>query len=57
MTAEVKMEIVFFMINTKFAVRTIAQVILSEFAGAKVVNNLGTNVDYFVLIGRKIDEG
>ena len=57
MTTEVKMEIVFFMINTKFAVRTIAQVILSEFAGAKVVNNLGTNVDYFVLIGIKIDEG
>ena len=45
MTAEVKMEIVFFMINTKFAVRTIAQVILTEFSGAKVVNNLETDVD------------
>ena len=45
MIAETKREIVFFMINTKFAVHTIAQVILSEFAGAKVVNNLGTNVD------------
>ena len=45
MIAETKREIVFFMINTKFAVRSVAQVILIEFAGAKVVNYLGTNVD------------